>query len=109
MIQPSAVNTPHAQHAANYLGGAPVRPTPMLDPIEVAEAILRAAIEGGRDVKVGAGSRLGAAVTQGVPSPGDKMAARHAGPQAGERPAHASEGTLYQPGKSGRTHGHAIT
>lgn len=107
LIQPSAVNTPHAEHAANYLGGAPVRPTPMLDPIDVADAILHAATQGGRDVKLGAGSRLGMAVTQWMPSLGDKLAARQAGPQSGERPAHASEGALHHPGKSGRTHGHA--
>lgn len=109
LIQPAAVNTPHADHAANYLGGKPVRPTPMLDPLEVAEAILRAATEGGRDVKVGTGSRLNTAGTHWTPPPRDKMTARHTGPQPGERPAHASEGTLYQPCKSGRTHGHVTT
>ena len=107
LIQPSAVTTPHAEHAANYLGGTPVRPTPMLDPIDVADAILHAATQGGRDVKLGAGSRLGMAVTQWMPSLGDKLAARQAGPQSGERPAHASEGALHHPGKSGCTHGHA--
>jgi hypothetical protein len=79
----------------------------MLDPIDVADAILHVATQGGRDVKLGAGSRLGMAVTQWMPSLGDKLAARQAGPQPGERPAHASEGALHHPGKSGRTHSHA--
>ena len=107
LIQPSAVNTPHAEHAANYLGRRPMRPTAMLDPIDVADAVLRAATEGGRDLRPGAGLRATLAGAEWMPSPGDTMAARPTVPQPGERPAHASEGALYHAGKSGRTHGHA--
>jgi NADP-dependent 3-hydroxy acid dehydrogenase YdfG len=107
LIQPSAVNTPHAEHAANYLGRRPMRPTAMLDPIDVADTVLRAATEGGRDLRPGAGLRATLAGAEWMPSPGDTMAARPTVPQPGERPAHASEGALYHAGKSGRTHGHA--
>ena len=109
LIQPAAVNTPHADHAANYLGVAPMRPTPELDPMEVADAVLRAATEGGGDLKLCAGPCVGTAETPWMPPLRDRKAARPAGPQSGERPAQASEGALYQPGKSGRTHGRATT
>lgn len=92
LIQPAAVNTPHAAHAANYLGEAPVQPTPMLDPVDVAESILRAATEGGRNVQVGVPPAVVMATAQRKPSPGDRAATR-------------AEGALHQPGKSGRTHG----
>lgn len=92
LIQPLAVNTPHAAHAANYLGGVPVQATPMLDPADVAEAILRAATEGGRHVQVGAPAPVVTASGTRMRSHGDRVAAR-------------SEGALHQPGKSGRTHG----
>ena len=92
LIQPAAVNTPHVAHAANYLGEAPMQPTPVIDPVEVAEAILRAATEGGRDVQVGVLPAVVMVTAQRKPSPGDRVATR-------------SEGALHQPGKSGRTHG----
>lgn len=104
LIQPAAVNTPHADHAANYLGGVPVRPTPMLDPVEVAEAVLRAATEGGREVNVRPSAPIGPTMANWMPALGESVA-RQAGLPSSERPAHASEGALYQPGKSGRTHG----
>lgn len=97
LIQPVAVDTPHADHAANYLGEAPMQPTPMLDPVDVAEAILRAATEGGRNVKVETSAPLRLTSAQRMPSPGERAT------------AHVSEGALYQPGKSGQTHGRATT
>jgi len=96
LIQPAAVNTPHAAHAANYLGEPPVQPTPALDPVEVAEAILRAATEGGRDVQVGMVPVVVTGTTQCKPSLGERVATR-------------SEGALHQPGKSGRTHGSTVS
>src|ERR1700712_120281 len=48
LIQPPAVNTPYPEHAKNYMDKEPKLPSPMIDPRQVAEAILEAATEGGR-------------------------------------------------------------
>ena len=54
LIQPSAVNTPFPRHAKNYMDREPKLPPPLIEPVQVAEAILKAATAGGRDIKVGA-------------------------------------------------------
>jgi short-subunit dehydrogenase len=107
LIQPSSVNTPYPAHARNYLDVTPTLPDPMTDPIDVAEAILHAATQGGRDVKVGARSMLGATLAQLMPALGDKIAARQVHEWAGNDPVHTADGTLYVAGDSGRTHGRA--
>ena len=105
LIQPTAVDTPYPEHARNYMSSEPRLPTPQIDPQDVAEAILKAATEGGRDVKVGAMATLNTAMAKVAPSLGDKMAARQAGRQQRDEPPRHPEGTLYRPGESGRTHG----
>lgn len=108
LIQPSAVDTPFPHNARNYLDREPMLAGPVVDPQEVAEAILRAATEGGRDLKVGAVSGFNSALSKIVPWLGDRMASRSAdrAPRA-ERPRRP-QGTLYEPGHSGRIHGRAI-
>ena len=105
LIQPTAVDTPYPEHARNYMSSEPRLPTPQIDPQDVAEAILKAATEGGRDVKVGAMATLNTAMAKVAPSLGDKMAARQAGRQQRDEPPRHPEGTLYRPGESGRIHG----
>ena len=75
LIQPTAVNTPYPQHARNYMAQEPKLPSPMIDPHRVAEAILEAATEGGRDVTVGAMAKLDTTVSKLLPSLGAKRAA----------------------------------
>ena len=108
LIQPCAVDTPFPHNARNYLDREPMLAGPVVDPQEVAEAILRAATEGGRDLKVGAVSGFNSALSKIVPWLGDRMASRSAdrAPRA-ERPRRP-QGTLYEPGHSGRIHGRAI-
>ena len=108
LIQPSAVDTPFPHNARNYLDREPMLAGPVVDPQEVAEAILRAATEGGRDLKVGAVSGFNSALSKIVPWLGERMASRSAdrAPRA-ERPRRP-QGTLYEPGHSGRIHGRAI-
>lgn len=108
LIQPSAVDTPFPHNARNYLDREPMLAGPVVDPQEVAEAILRAATEGGRDMKVGAVSGFNSALSKIVPWLGERMASRSAdrAPRA-ERPRRP-QGTLYEPGHSGRIHGRAI-
>lgn len=105
LIQPTAVNTPYPEHARNYLEQEPKLPTPMIDPHQVAEAILEAATEPKRDVKVGLMARLNTAMGKIAPSLGDKMAAMQADRQTRPEPPRHPEGTLYQPGESGRIYG----
>lgn len=108
LIQPTAVDTPYPQHARNYMDREPKLPPPLIDPEEVAEAILKAATEGGRDIKVGAMSVVNTTIAKLMPSLGDKMSAHRADSQQ-ERslPSHP-EGTLYKPGKTGLIYGHAL-
>lgn len=108
LIQPTAVNTPFPQHARNYMDREPKLPPPLIDPNDVAEAILKAATEGGRDVKVGVMAMLNTAVANLIPSLGDKMSAQRVDSQQEKNimPVHP-EGALYRPGVTGSSHGHA--
>jgi short-subunit dehydrogenase len=105
LIQPTAVDTPFPQHARNYMEQEPKLPTPMIDPQKVAEAILEAAVKPQRDVKVGAMSKLNTMTAKLAPSLGDKMSAQQADRQQYQEAPRAPEGTLYEPGESGQTHG----
>jgi short-subunit dehydrogenase len=105
LIQPTAVDTPYPQHARNYMDREPKLPTPQIDPEDVAKAILKAAVEGGRDVKVGTVARLNTMTAKLAPALGDKLSARQAGRQQQDEPPRHPEGTLYQPGHGGQVHG----
>jgi short-subunit dehydrogenase len=105
LIQPTAVNTPYPQHAKNYLSQEPKLPSPQIDPMDVAEAILSAATTPTRDVKVGGMSKLNTTVAKLLPSLGDKMSAKQVDRQNYHEPPRNPDGTLYRAGESGRTHG----
>lgn len=107
LIQPTAVNTPYPQHARNYMAQEPKLPSPMIDPHRVAEAILEAAAEGGRDVTVGAMAKLDTTVSKLLPSLGDKMSAMQANRQQRDMPPRAPEGTLFHAGGGGQVYGSA--
>ncbi len=106
LIQPTAVNTPFPHNAKNYMDKEPKLPTPMIDPQRVAEAILKAATEGGRDVKVGMMAVVNTTAAKFLPSLGDRMAAMQAGRQQEDAPPRNPEGTLYKAGHAGRIYGH---
>lgn len=59
LIKPSAINTPYAQHAKNYLHKEATLPPPVFAPDLVAEAILHCAENSVRDFTVGEGKILG--------------------------------------------------
>ncbi|GHA69128.1 SDR family oxidoreductase [Cognatilysobacter bugurensis] len=105
LIQPTAVDTPYPEHAANYMAEAPKLPTPMIEPEDVAEAILKAAEEGGRDITVGAMAKIDTTVSKLMPSVGDRMAKMQADRQQRDEPAGDRRGTLYRPGEGGEVHG----
>jgi short-subunit dehydrogenase len=105
LIQPTAVNTPFPQHARNYMVREPKLPPPLINPEQVAEAILKAATEGGRDVKVGAMAVVNTTISKLMPSLGDKMSAKRGSNQQENIPPLHPQGTLYEPGESGSAHG----
>lgn len=105
LIQPTAVDTPYPEHAANYMAEAAKLPTPMIDPEDVAEAILKAAEEGGRDITVGAMAKVDTTVSKLMPSLGDRMAKMQADRQQRDEPARDRQGTLNRAGEGGEVHG----
>ena len=106
LIQPTAVDTPYPQHAANYMAEEPKLPTPMIEPEEVAEAILKEAEEGGRDVKVGTMSKVNTLTSSLAPRLGDRFSAMQADRQQRDIPSlRDREGALYSASEDGRTHG----
>lgn len=58
LVQPVAVDTPHAQHAKSYLGVRPRHGLPVYAPELVAEAILHCAAQPERDLTVGGAGKL---------------------------------------------------
>lgn len=105
LIQPTAVDTPFPQHARNYMTQEPKLPSPLIDPQQVAEAILKAATEGGRDVTVGAMAAINTAAFKITPSLADKFAAKQASRQQIAAPPMDPQGTLYKPGHAGHVYG----
>lgn len=105
LIQPTAVNTPYPEHARNYMDKEPKLPSPQIDPHRVAEAILEAATDGGRDVKVGAMSKMNTLMANLMPRLADRMSAMQAKRQQKDEPPRNPEGTLFEAGHSGRIYG----
>ena len=105
LIQPTAVDTPYPQHAKNYMACEPKLPTPQVQPEQVARAILDAATDPTRDVKVGMMARINTMTAKLLPSIADKLSAMQADRQHyNERPRNP-EGTLYEAGGMGMVHG----
>jgi short-subunit dehydrogenase len=104
LIQPSAVNTPFLQHARNYMGAEPRR-SPMLDPERVAEAVLKAATDGGRDVKVGEAASDNTAMATSLQGPGDPRDSVQATRALEDTRPLNPDGSLYAPGPTGHVYG----
>lgn len=109
LIQPTAVDTPFPQHARNFTDREPMLPRPMIEPGEVAKAILDAAENPTRDKAVGAMSLIDTTISALMPSMADKLAAKQADLQHYDEPPRNPEGALYQPSQAtgvvDRTHG----
>jgi len=105
LIQPTAVDTPYPEHAGNYLSEEPKLPTPMIEAEKVASAILDAATDPARDVRVGAMSSINTTMAKVMPVLADAMARMQIGRQQRREPPHEREGTLYRAGESGRVRG----
>ena len=105
LIQPTAVDTPFDEHARNYMDKEADLPSPMINPEQVADAILDAAVKPARDVKVGMMAKVNTFVSKNLPSIGDRMAAKQVQNLQRDEPAEERAGTLYTAGNDGRTHG----
>jgi short-subunit dehydrogenase len=109
LIQPTATNTPFPHHAKNYMDKEPALPNPMIDPKQVAEAILSAAENPQPAIKVGAMSKMNTMIAKAAPGLGEWMAAKQAPSFKSNDPPRNPDGTLYCPGESGRIHGETAT
>ena len=106
LIKPASIDTPITAHAGNYMGHAAQLPPPVYHPQDVANAIVRAAEHGDRDVYIGGGGKLMSSLNKRVPSVMDKVGANFM-PQAqiARGPVVDPEGALYNPGQGGQVRG----
>ena len=78
---------------------------PMVDPTDVANAILSAATKHTHNIKVGMMSKVNTFAAKNMPNVAERMAAKQIpNLQKDHAPIHP-EGTLHNPGESGHTHG----
>lgn len=108
LIQPTAVNTPFPQHAKNYTDKEPKLPTPMIDPQQVADAILSAAVTPTRDKCVGVQSKLDATLSHIMPKIVDVISSKQHDRMHYDEPPRNPNGALYDPSEKsvvGITHG----
>ena len=107
LIKPAAIDTPFPFHAGNFTAGKPVLPPPVYAAEDVADAILRAAVQGGRDIYIGGGAKLISALSQYVPAAIDWMGAHVLARQSvADQPAGRDpEGALHAAGEDGAVAG----
>lgn len=100
LIQPTAVNTPYPQHARNYMAQEPRLPTPMIEPKQVAEAILDAAVKPTRATKVGMMAKVNTIMADLLPAAAGKMSATQADRQHYDEPPRHTPGALFEPSET---------
>jgi len=105
LIQPTAVDTPFDEHARNYLPEEAKLPSNQVDPQEVADAILKAAVKPKRWVKVGTMAKVNAVTAKLFPGVADRMSAKQVEDMTRDEPPRDPEGTLNKPSEDGRVHG----
>jgi hypothetical protein len=81
-------------------------PSPMINPQDVADAILKAAVKPTMSIKVGVMSKVNTFAAKNLPRVAERMAAKQSASFQRDEPARDPEGTLYVPGESGEVHGH---
>jgi short-subunit dehydrogenase len=101
LVKPSAVDTPHVEHARNYLSSMPRSPAPLYAPESVARTILYAAEHVERDIIVGGAGKIISSMGTWAPRLTDKVMERTMfDAQCSERPAKMNGAdSLYRPGR----------
>jgi len=99
LIQPTAVDTPYPEHARSYLSAEPKLPTPMILAERVADAILAAATEPQRELKVGAMARVNSFTARVAPRLADWMSRMQTGSQQRDEAPRDPLGSLYRAGE----------
>jgi NAD(P)-dependent dehydrogenase (short-subunit alcohol dehydrogenase family) len=109
LVQPTAVDTPFAQHARNYLMEEARSSSPTVDPERVAEAILECAVKPPRYRKVGSASKISTTAAKIAPGLGERMSGAPYGRLHTQVTARDREGALHRPCEQsrvvGQTHG----
>jgi len=105
LIQPTAVDTPFPRHARNFTDKEPMLPKPMIEPQQVADAILHAAEHPTRDRTVGTMSLLNTTMAKILPGVADKLVDK----QNYDEPPRNPDGALHRPSQEtqvvGQVHG----
>ncbi|QYU70945.1 SDR family NAD(P)-dependent oxidoreductase [Leptolyngbya sp. 15MV] len=107
LIQPSGIDTPFGEHAANYMDEASQVPPPVYAPEIVARAILHAAEYPTRNLIVGGWGRAMIAASRLLPSVADRVLtyAFHNTARQQGRPPRDTPKNLHGPGEDGRRYG----
>jgi len=100
LIKPSAIATPFAQHARNYMEKEPTLPPPLYAPEAVAEAIVKCMTAPQRDVLIGGAGKMMSALGQYFPGLGDKVMGSKQSFESNKREGLSPKRTdsLYEPG-----------
>jgi hypothetical protein len=98
----------HGLRTTSGIGFGPcARPAPQIDPHRVATAILKAATEPTRDIKVGMMSKINTAAAKIAPTLAEKMAAMQTNRQQYDQPpSRDPQGGLWQASGGGDIYGH---
>jgi short-subunit dehydrogenase len=106
LIQPTAVNTPFPQHARNFMTTDARLPEPMIEPDEVAAAILEAATRHTRNKKVGTLAVVNTALAKFAPGIAERLATRLTDKLHSDEPPRDPLGALYRASEAMHVAGH---
>ncbi|WP_346797977.1 SDR family oxidoreductase [Halomonas sp. Bachu 37] len=107
LIKPASIATPFPEHAGNAMDHEPTLPPPLYDPRIVARSILFCAEHPRRDMFVGGGGRLMAALGHCAPRLMDKiMSAKVISQQQTGKPEHRRHFALHEPATDMRERAH---
>jgi NAD(P)-dependent dehydrogenase (short-subunit alcohol dehydrogenase family) len=105
LVKPAAIDTPYYGHARNYMAEEPSPPPPVYAPEVVARAICACAERPVRDITVGGGGRMIAALGVLAPRTTDAVMERTMfSQQKSDRPNDERD-ALHGPGEAGRERG----